>query len=106
EIRAAKHACPPNAEFKIGCGFKVDLETVDQGLLRQSPAQTEDFSNGWILSVVPVRSGHFANPVLGAEWPQQFPQNPRKFRWMRLINAEHVKRLSVVAPQERILRGT
>src|SRR5580765_5556493 len=41
KVRAAKHAGAAHAKLKIGRRFKVDLEAVDHGLLRQSSADGE-----------------------------------------------------------------
>ena len=79
EIRAAKNTGAAHAKLKVGCRLKVDLETVDQRLLRKRPPKREDFTDRRILGVDPMETGHFADPVLGAEWSQQLAQNPGNF---------------------------
>src|SRR6185312_11198026 len=106
KISAAKNAGAAHAKLKIRRRLKVDFETIDQWLLRQSSTQSKNFSNSWILSIDPVRASHFAHPILGAEWPKQLPQNARKLRGMGLINTKHIERLSVIAPQKWVLGGT
>src|SRR6476620_7436913 len=51
-------------------------------------------------------AGHRTRPEFGAVRPQQPSQKAWQFRGMRLVDKEHVHWSGIIAPQERVLRGS
>src|SRR6202012_3240144 len=98
EIFSAKHAGASNPELKIRRGLKVNFYAIDHRLLGQRASNGSNHPNGWVLRFHKMLSGQLAHPVLRAIGAQK-SQKTGQFLWVRLVQAPHVNRLGIVAPQ-------